>query len=141
MVEITVTYEGDLRCRAVHGPSGAELVTDAPVDNHGRGESFSPTDLVATALGTCMLGITAAKRGWDLRGATVTIVKEMVADPERRIARLVARIRTPGPLDERARAVLERAALGCPVQQSLPERVDRPVTFEWDTAPADGPAH
>ncbi len=139
MVEIQVTYEGELRCRAVHGPSGAELVTDAPVDNHGRGESFSPTDLVATALGSCMLtimAIAAEARGWDLRGTRVTVVKEMVADPRRRIARLVVRVRTPRPFDPEARRVLESAALGCPVQMSLPDTVDRPVTFDWDSAPA-----
>ena len=134
MVQIDVTYEGGLRTRAVHGPSGAELVTDAPVDNHGKGESFSPTDLVATALGTCMLtimGIAAEKHGWPLAGATATVQKRMVADPARRIAGLEVVIRVPGELDQRARRVLERAALGCPVHTTLGGRVELPVRFEW----------
>lgn len=134
MVQIDVTYEGGLRTRAVHGPSGAELLTDAPLDNHGQGESFSPTDLVATALGTCMLtimGIAAEKHGWPLEGATATVVKGMVADPGRRIGSLEVVIRVPGDHGERARKVLEQAALGCPVHRTLGERVEIPVRFEW----------
>lgn len=134
MVQIRVTYEGGLRTRAVHGPSGRELVTDAPVDNHGQGESFSPTDLVATALGTCMLtimGIAAAKHGWPLEGASATVEKRMVADPGRRIAELEVVIRVPGDLDRRARRVLEKAALECPVHRTLGNRVELPVRFEW----------
>ena len=104
MVQIQLTYEGDLRCRATHAPSGASVVTDAPVDNQGKGESFSPTDLVATALGTCMvtiMGIQAEKHGWDLRGTTVLVDKAMVASPERRIGSLTVVIRVPGDHDER----------------------------------------
>ena len=87
-VEIHFHYVGDLRCESTHTPSGTDLHTDAPVDNQGRGESFSPTDLVATALGSCMLttmGIAAKARGFDLPGATATVTKEMVADPFRRV--------------------------------------------------------
>jgi putative redox protein len=134
MVEIRVTYEGGLRTRAVHGPSERELVTDPPVDNHGRGESFSPTDLVAAALGTCMLtimGIAAEKHGWSLEGASATVQKRMVADPERRIGELEVVIRVPGAHGERARAVLERAARGCPVHRTLEGAVAMPVRFEW----------
>jgi len=137
MVRIQVTYEGGLRTRAVHGPSGCELVTDPPVDNHGQGESFSPTDLVATALGTCMLtimGIAAAKHDWDLMGATATVEKRMVADPARRIGALEVVIRVPRDLGARARSVLERAALGCPVHRTLGDRVELPVRFEWPGA-------
>ena len=82
MVMIDVTYMGDLRTKAVHQPSGAGLVTDAPVDNHGKGEAFSPTDLVATALGSCMLtiiGIVAARHDWNIEGATASIEKTMAA--------------------------------------------------------------
>ncbi|HUB26806.1 MAG TPA: OsmC family protein, partial [Tepidisphaeraceae bacterium] len=82
MVEIRIAYEGDLRCKAVHGPSNSELLTDAPTDNMGKGESFSPTDLVATALGTCMMtimGIAAQRMEVDLRGSTATVTKEMTA--------------------------------------------------------------
>lgn len=137
MVQIDIVYEGDLRCRARHGPSKTELVTDPPVDNQGRGESFSPTDLVATALGTCMLsimGIVARRHGWDLSGASVRVEKSMIADPDRRIGRLDVVIRVPDrsrSLDDKARAALERAALTCPVHKSLSPAVEIPVRFEW----------
>jgi putative redox protein len=137
MVEILVVYQGDLRCEATHAPSGRTLVTDAPVDNHGRGESFSPTDLVATALGTCMLttmGIVAERHGWNLRGARCTVVKGMVADPARRIGRLGVRLELPGALGERERATLEKTALTCPVHKSLGPGVEIPVEFVWSTA-------
>lgn len=134
MVKIQIAYEGDLRCRATHGPSGVQLSTDPPVDNQGRGESFSPTDLVATALGTCMstlMGIAAKKHGWDIVGTRVTVVKGMVADPERRIGKLTVTIHVPGEHDERTRTVLERAALTCPVHKSLDPRIEIPVSFHW----------
>lgn len=134
MVEIRVRYEGDLHCVAVHGPSGASFATDAPADNQGRGESFSPTDLVATALGTCMLttmGIAAQKHGLDIAGARAEVVKSMIADPLRRIARLTVVLRVPREFDEPARALLERAALTCPVQQSLSPATEIPVEFRW----------
>ena len=92
MVKIDVAYEGDLHTTCRHGPSGRELETDAPVDNQGRGESFSPTDLLATALGTCTLtvmGIVARREGWKLEGARSRVEKHMVADPVRRVGRLV----------------------------------------------------
>src|SRR3954471_3127984 len=115
-VQIDIAYQGQLRCEAKHGPSGNKFVTDAPVDNHGRGESFSPTDLVATALGTCMLtimGIFAQRHGIDLRGAQVTVTKEMTATPPRRIARLETEIRVPLPAAHPQREGLEHAALTC----------------------------
>jgi putative redox protein len=134
VVQIEVVYEGSLRCRATHAPSGRELVTDAPVDNQGKGESFSPTDLVATALGACMLtimGIAAQKHGLDLTGARITVKKHMRADPERRIGRLEAEIVVPRALDERSRRLLEKAALTCPVHKSLHPSVEAPVVFRW----------
>jgi len=88
MVEIDIEYEGDLHCRAMHGPSSAVLSTDAPKDNQGKGEAFSPTDLLATALGACMMtvmGIYARTKGVDLKGTHVHVTKEMVADPRRRV--------------------------------------------------------
>jgi len=142
MVRIEVDYEGELRCRATHGPSRAQLSTDAPADNQGRGESFSPTDLVATALGTCMLtlmGIVARRHGWDLAGASATVEKEMVADPARRIGRLAVVIRGPQRLSEPARRALEAAALTCPVHKSLSPSVEIPLRFEWSVAGA-GPS-
>src|ERR1700761_299735 len=98
MVAIELQYQGDLHTKATHGPSGAELTTDAPKDNQGRGESFSPTDLVATALGSCMLtvmGIMARTLDVDIAGATATVEKEMAAAPSRRIARLAVTIHVP----------------------------------------------
>jgi putative redox protein len=134
MVTIAMDYQGELRCRATHTPSTTRLTTDAPVDNLGKGESFSPTDLVATALGTCMLttmGIVAQKHGWSMEGASATVVKEMVADPVRRIGRLRVRLSLPTALDPTAREALERAAQTCPVHRSLAANVEIPLEFVW----------
>ena len=135
MVEITGTYGGDLRCTATHGPSGAQLDTDAPVDNEGRGEAFSPTDLVATALGSCIMtiiGIVARRRGLAIEGARFHVSKEMVADPDRRIGRLATKVWLPASLEEQDRKVLERAARACPVHKSLRPEVDAPVEFVYE---------
>lgn len=137
MVTQTVRYEGDLRCVAVHGPSGVSLSTDAPTDNMGKGESFSPTDLVATALATCALTTMAiSARNHDIRfeGATATVTKEMIKTPVRRIGRLALHIRLPYTLPDDQRARLERAAHVCPVHQSLHPDIDAPITFEWAAA-------
>lgn len=134
MVRIQVAYEGELHCKAVHGPSGAELSTDAPVDNQGRGESFSPTDLVATALGSCMLtvmGILARTLGIDIAGATATVEKEMTSAPPRRIQRLRVRIEMPPGIGAENREKFERAAHTCPVHRSLHPDVEKPIEFVW----------
>ncbi len=134
MVSIHVDYEGDLRCRAVHGPSGVELCTDAPVDNNGRGESFSPTDLVATALAACMatvIGIKARQKDIDVAGMTVEVEKHMSQDMPRRIVALPVRIAVPLPADHPDRRLLEAVALACPVHQSLHPDIDKPVTWTW----------
>jgi putative redox protein len=133
MVEIQIVYEGDLRCKAIHGPSHTSLLTDAPVDNMGKGQSFSPTDLVATALGTCMLtimGIAAARHNIDLRGTTVRVTKEMSAHP-RRIARLAVSFDVPVKLDEQQQQMLHNAAMTCPVHKSMHPDVQMPVEFRW----------
>lgn len=137
MVRIDVRYEGELRCRAVHEPSGESLVTDAPADNHGLGRSFSPTDLAATAMGTCMattMAIAAQLRGIDLTGLTVSVEKEMTAVPTRRIRRLATVIALPRDPGEHQRALLEKAALACPVHASLHPDVEKPITFRWGPA-------
>lgn len=137
MVKISIAYHGDLRCEAIHGPSNNKLLTDAPVDNKGKGASFSPTDLVATALGTCMatvMGIYAQQHEIDLRGMKVTVGKEMTQVPVRRIARLTCEISMPLPASHPRREALERAALTCPVHQSLHPDVEKPVTFTWADA-------
>ena len=134
MVKIDIRYEGGLRCAATHGPSGQTLQTDAPVDNHGRGETFSPTDLVATALGACMatiMGIAAERHQLDLRGMQIEVTKVMSADLPRRIAKLTATIKVPLPPEHSQRALLENAALTCPVHKSLSAEMEKPVDFEW----------
>ena len=134
MVSIQVEYQGDLHCKATHGPSGAELSTDAPKDNQGRGESFSPTDLVATALGSCMLtimGIAARTQDIDISGATATVEKEMTATPPRSIQRLTVRIHVPHSPSLEDREKLERAARACPVHKSLHPDVQIPIEFTW----------
>lgn len=133
-VKISVRYEGQLHCEAVHGPSGTKLATDAPVDNEGKGESFSPTDLVATALGACMatiMGITAKRHGTQLEGMTVETVKEMSSDAPRRIVGLKSTVTVPLPANHPHRKLLEAAALGCPVHHSLDPRIDKSVEFVW----------
>jgi len=134
MVEVVVEYAGGLHTQARHAPSGAEIETDAPTDNHGRGERFSPTDLVAGALGSCMLtvmGILAERHGWRLDGATARVQKEMVADPVRRIGGLAVALGFPAGLPEEARAPLLRAAETCPVNQSLHPDIQVELTATW----------
>ena len=139
-VEIDVEYEGQLRCRAQHGPSGVVLHTDAPVDNHGRGESYSPTDLVATALGACLLtimGIVAQRNGLDISKTRVHVRKEMIQMPVRRIGRLPVTItfaaEQAARLSETDRAKLEAAARHCPVHQSLHPDIETPMEFVYAT--------
>jgi uncharacterized OsmC-like protein len=134
MVKIEIEYTGSLRCSALHTPSQTRLITDAPVDNHGKGESFSPTDLVATALGTCMatlMGIFAERHAIDLAGMKITVVKEMTTKPPRRIGRLATEISVPLPRSLPEREALEKAALTCPVHHSLHPDIEKPVTFRW----------
>lgn len=123
-VEIDIIYEGDLICRATHGPSGDTLRTDAPVDNGGKGSAFSPTDLCAAALGTCLvtiMGLVAKQHNWDLSGTRVQVTKDMASTPVRRIGALTATITLPpgSSFAESERAMLQRAAETCPVAQSL----------------------
>lgn len=138
MVRIEIGYDGDLHCHAVHAPSATRLETDAPVDNQGRGESFSPTDLLATALGTCMattMGIRARERGYDLTGLRVSVDK-LMTPPPRRVARLVVHLTLPAErgalLDANARAELEERGDNCPVRLSLLPAVEVPIRYEWD---------
>ena len=135
MVKVDVTYTGELHCDAVHGPSQSKIATDAPTDNKGKGEEFSPTDLVATALGSCMsttMGIKAQELGIDLRGMTVSVQKEMSTDAPRRIVGLSSEVHIPLRKDCPQREVLEQTALNCPVHKSLPPEIDRPTKFHWE---------
>ena len=135
-VEINITYDGGLICTATHGPSRNTLTTDAPVDNGGKGAAFSPTDLVATALGTCMatvMGLVAKRSNLDIDGLQVQVIKEMTADPVRRIGSLKTRLVFPKdkPLAAADRAKLEAAAKACPVKQSLHPDVKLPMEFVY----------
>ena len=134
MVRIQTEYQGDLHCTSVHTPSQTELATDAPVDNQGRGESFSPTDLTATSLGTCMLttmGIVARTLNVDLNGATATVEKEMTSTPSRKINRLTVAIRVPRTTSPENQQRLENAAHTCPVKKSLHPDIETPIEFVW----------
>jgi putative redox protein len=138
LVDIHIDYAGELHCQARHAPSGRTLETDAPVDNHGRGQSFSPTDLVATALGTCMatmMGIRARAGAFDLGGMRLHVRKIMTQAPPRRIARLEVAIDVPadvaGRCDAPTRAMLEHTANTCPVRLSLLDAIEVPVRFDW----------
>ncbi|WP_410493068.1 OsmC family protein [Catalinimonas alkaloidigena] len=128
------TYAGQLRTQAQHDPSGNQLVTDAPLDNNGRGEAFSPTDLVATALGSCMMtmmGIVAQRENIDLAGTTWRTVKQMAASP-RRIQQIDLEFNFPPlALSDEQRQKLERTARTCPVALSLHPDVVQQVTFHW----------
>ncbi len=140
MVEIQMEYQGALRVQATHGPSGAEVCTDAPVDNHGRGESFSPTDLVATALGGCVLtvmGIYAERHEIDLRGTTIRVRKIMSTTPPRRIACLEMTLQCPIDPGLRHSQALELAAHSCPVHQSLHPEIEKPMSFLWGSKGTD----
>lgn len=132
MVKIGIEYTGDLHCQAIHGPSKSELATDAPVDNQGKGEAFSPTDLVATALGTCIattMAIVAKRSGIELRGMRIEVTKEMSTTPPRRIARLPITIWMPPGVAKSAE--LEEIAHTCPVARSLNLDIELPVVFHW----------
>ncbi len=134
MVQISIEYTGNLHCDAKHGPSGSVIATDAPVDNQGKGEAFSPTDLIATALGTCIattMAIVADRHAVELKGMTVQVSKEM-ADGPRRIGRLITEVHVPLPADHPERERLEKAALGCPVHRSLAAEMGRPTEFFWE---------
>lgn len=138
MVEIDIVYEGELRCEAKHAPSKTEIETDAPVDNMGKGESFSPTDLLATSLGTCMattMGIIARKNGWNIDGIQLRVQKLMTKEPPRKVARLNVDFTIPDSvksgLDESAKAALEKTAKTCPVALSLAPSVEVELNLNW----------
>src|SRR5438270_11004629 len=122
MVKVDVTYTGGLHCDATHGPSQSKISTDAPSDNKGKGEAFSPADLVATALATCIsttMGIKAEDLGVDLRGMAVSVQKQMSKDAPRRIVALPSEVHIPLATDHPQLEVLEETALNCPVHNSL----------------------
>jgi uncharacterized OsmC-like protein len=134
MVKISGEYQGDLHCLAIHEPSANTLATDAPKDNQGRGEAFSPTDLTATSLATCIattMAIVARRHGVELSGLKFEVTKEMSADAPRRIVRLSTQLWLPIARTEEMAKLLEYAAHHCPVHQSLHPQIDKPVVFHW----------
>ncbi|HVA67037.1 MAG TPA: OsmC family protein [Elusimicrobiota bacterium] len=134
MIKSTAVYTGGLRCEVTHEPSGSRVETDAPKDNQGKGEKFSPTDLVGAALASCILttmAIVAERNGVSLKGATAEVEKEMVSTPTRRIGSLRARVSFPAGVAKDQRAKLEQAAQHCPVHKSLHPDVDAPIAFAY----------
>ena len=129
--QIEIIYEGDLRTRATHLASGSEIITDAPVDNQGKGEKFSPTDLVASALGSCMLtimGITANAQDIDIQGTRVKVEKIMGADP-RKIAQINMEVIFKSPISNKHKIILERSAKHCPVAKTLDGNIEENIEF------------
>ncbi len=128
-----VTYLGDLRTSSIHLQSGTEILSDAPTDNHGRGEAFSPTDLVANALGSCMISIMAIKSkdlDIDLVGSTVSVTKIMQAEP-RKIAKIIIVINMSIATTDKNKIILESAAMTCPVFLSLNPDIEKEISFKW----------
>jgi uncharacterized OsmC-like protein len=129
----TITYLGDLRTTSKHLQSGTEILSDAPLDNHGKGEAFSPTDTVANALGTCMMtimGIKARDLNLDLTGAKANVTKTMQTEP-RRISKIEIEFNMGLTVDEKQKIILERAAMSCPVIESLNPEIEKKITFNW----------
>lgn len=128
-----VTYLGDLRTECKHLQSGNAFITDAPLDNNGKGEAFSPTDTVATGLASCMMtvmGIKANDMSVDMKGTTATVNKIMAADP-RRISRIEVTFDLPFEADEKTQKILERTANTCPVHYSLHPDIEKVIVFNW----------
>ena len=134
MVKIEIKHTGSLHSEALHTESGTRIHTDAPLDNGGKGESFSPTDLLATALGTCMtttMDLYAKKNGFSIDGAKAVVLKHMVSQPSRRVGRLDVVVDMPLSSSHPEREALERVALNCPVAKSLSPEIQIPVSFSW----------
>lgn len=133
MTTSNITYVGDLRTVCIHLQSGTQILTDAPTDNHGKGEAFSPTDLVATALGSCMvsiMGIKSKDLNVDLKDSTVSITKIMQSEP-RKIAKIEVILNMSIETSEKNKTILERAAMTCPVLLSLHPDIEKDVVFNW----------
>ncbi len=134
MTTSIVRYLGELRTSSMHMQSGTEILTDAPTDNHGKGETFSPTDLVANSLATCMItvmGIKARDMDLELKGTTAEVTKVMAADP-RRIAEIHIKFQMNLAEDKKIKAILENTAMTCPVYFSLHPEIKKVITFNWN---------
>jgi putative redox protein len=134
MVHQNITYIGELRCEAVHGPSKVLLITDAPTDNHGKGESFSPTDLVVTALASCIIttaGMIAQRENVNLEGTKIYAEKHMSTDSPRRIVNVVLEFDMPQNIPLNFRSTLKATAVSCPVKQSMHPDVAVDINFRF----------
>jgi len=132
MVRIEASYDGNLRCTATHGPSGKQIITDAPVDNKGKGESFSPTDLLATSMLTCIMTIVAIRadsKGIDVSSMSGSVEKTMAANP-RRVAKLEVVVNLPSDMTIEDRSWLITEGCNCPVCVSVSENMEVDVTFQ-----------
>lgn len=133
MATSIVRYLGELRTSSMHMQSGTEILTDAPTDNHGKGEAFSPTDMVANSLATCMISIMAIKANSmdiELKGTTAEVTKIMAPDP-RRISEIHIHLEMNYAADDKTKTILERAGLTCPVMYSLHPDIKKEITFNW----------
>ena len=129
-----VRYDGDLRTTCVHLKSNSQFITDAPTDNNGKGEAFSPTDTVATALASCMLtvmGIKAREMELDMLNASAEVTKHMASEP-RRISKIEIELNMPFSFDKKTKKILENTANTCPVHNSLHPDIKKVITFNWD---------
>lgn len=133
MPTASINYEGELRTICIHLQSGTQILTDAPTDNHGKGEAFSPTDLLATALGSCMVSIMAIKSkdlDIDLKDSKVSVTKIMQSEP-RKIAKIEVTLYMSIETTDKNKTILERAAMTCPVLLSLHPDIEKEVEFNW----------
>lgn len=134
MATSKITYTGELRTSSIHLKSGMEIITDAPVDNQGKGEAFSPTDLLATSLGNCMLtivGIAARTHGFSIDGTTAEITKIMGENP-RRVSEIMVSLQFPGnDYSDKEKEIIERSARTCPVAHSLHPDIKQNLTFHY----------
>lgn len=131
----SLIYNGALRCTAVHNQSGSGIETDAPTDNRGKGERFSPTDLTATSLGLCLIttmAIKATDMGIELAGATVDVQKHMSKEPPRRIVKIEVWVKLPAlEIADKDRQILEAAGNACPVARSLHPDLEQVINYQW----------
>ena len=133
MTTSIIRYLGELRTSSMHLQSGTEILTDAPTDNHGKGEAFSPTDMVANSLGTCMISIMAIKSmdlDIELKGSTAEVTKIMQSEP-RKIARIEVILNMAVVTSDKNKTILERSAMTCPVFLSLHPDIEKVITFNW----------
>ena len=130
----SITYQGNLRCEAVHLQSSSTIETDAPTDNRGKGERFSPTDLLCVSLATCMIttmGIKAADMNVDLTNSKADVQKHMASDP-RRVAKIEVTIFLPKKINEKERLILEKTGNNCPVAKSIHPDIELVLKYKWD---------